>query len=160
MRAIVPLGRLAIGSSSNGVTTRKAVSPPLADRVRRSPSALRCRHWQSCCPKPDRVLPYAQRFGDARTGPTRQRQQNGACSVRLSPITRPSQRPSARQADLRSLKPGTCHSCRTCPNRWRQPIVHLSVGQASGVCLVQHVAKTDSLGREVFIIYAVGGEQM
>jgi hypothetical protein len=43
-------------------------------------------------PQPDGVFANAERLGDARTGPTRKRQQNGACSVRLSPITRPGQR--------------------------------------------------------------------
>jgi hypothetical protein len=44
MSAIVQFGLLATGSSSNGVTTARPLHSSLvADRVRRSPSTLRCR---------------------------------------------------------------------------------------------------------------------
>ena len=91
-RAIVQLGRLATGSSSNGVTTRKAVSlftggGPGATLAFKRIDATAA---EIAAPQPHRVLPHAERFGDARTGPTRKRQQDCACSVRLAAITRAS----------------------------------------------------------------------
>ena len=71
-RAIVQFGRLATGSSSNGVTTRKAVSLFTGDGPGATldfnasmPTAAKV-----AAPQPDRVFPHAERLGDARTGPT------------------------------------------------------------------------------------------
>ena len=87
MRAIVQFGRLATGSSSNGVTTRKAVSlftsdgpgATLAFNASMSPRLKSLRHNRT----------VSSRTLNASAIPTRKRQQNGACPVRLSPITRP-----------------------------------------------------------------------
>jgi len=87
-RAIVQLRRSATGSSSNGVTTRKAVSlftgaGPGATVALNANAAAR----ETAPPEPNRIFPDAERLGDPRAGPSRERQQHRACSVRLPAIT-------------------------------------------------------------------------
>ena len=90
-RAIVQFGRSATGSSSKGVTTRNAASlftgggPGATLAFNASDTAAA----EIAAPQPNRILAHAERLGDPRTGPARQRQQHGARPIRLAAITRP-----------------------------------------------------------------------
>ena len=95
--------RSATGSSSNGVTTRNAVSALHRRRPRRDTCFQGVRPpppAEIAAPQPDRIFAHAERLGDPRTGPARKRQQNGARPVRL-----PRLRESAR-----AKRPPRCSS--------------------------------------------------
>jgi len=88
-RGIVQLRRSATGSSSKGVTTRKAASlfigagpgATLAFSAATPPRMKSLRHRRT------RVLAHAKRLRDPRTAPTSQRQKHRARPVRLAAIT-------------------------------------------------------------------------
>ncbi len=90
-RAIVQLCRSATGSSSKGVTTRKAVALFTGSRAGREARLQRIdtASAEIAAPQPNRILTNAERFSDPRASPARQRQQHSACPVRFAAITRP-----------------------------------------------------------------------
>jgi hypothetical protein len=93
-RAIVQFGRSATGSSSNGVITRRAAALFTGS----GPGAMLVFHAATppfaslAAPQPNCILAHSERLGDPRTGPARQRQQNGTRPIRFVTITRPRQR--------------------------------------------------------------------
>ena len=87
-RGIVQLRRSATGSSSKGVTTRKAASlftggGPGAMLVfsAASPPTVK-----SAAPQANRIFAHAKRLRDLGAGPTGQRQKDGTRPVRLAAI--------------------------------------------------------------------------
>lgn len=125
MRAIVRFGRLVTGSSSNGVTTRKVVSlftggvpgATLAFNASVPDLAKSRRHSRTVSSRPPNASAMRGLLQPDRVS-------RMARALSASP-----------RSSSRSLKPGTFHSCRALPKRCRSRIVHLSVGQAGGVCL-------------------------
>ena len=101
-RGIVQLRRSATGSSSKGVTTRKAASLFIGA----GPGAalgLQCRNAAAhkvAAPQANRIFAHAKRLRDLGAGPTSQRQKHRSRPVRLAAITQPA----------RAKRPARCSS--------------------------------------------------
>ncbi len=112
-RGIVQLGRSATGASSRGVTTRSAASlftgagPGRDAGLQRLDAAAR----KVAAPQANRVLAHAERLGDPRAGPSRQRQQHRPRPIRLAPIARKRQRLQRPRAAPHPPSPEICPPC-------------------------------------------------